>query len=48
MRVMKGAGTQLAGGLQGLSCPLVLPLPFLSTTLGAAGRSSGSHIQMLD
>lgn len=48
MCVMRGAGTQLAGGLRGLSCPLVLPLLFISATLGAAGRSSGSHIQMLD
>lgn len=45
---MKGVGTQVAGGLRGLSCCLVLPLLFISTTLGAAGRSSGSHIQMLD
>lgn len=48
MCVMKGAGTQLAGELWGLSCPLVLPLLFISATLGAAGRSSGSHIQVLD
>lgn len=43
MWLIRGAGTQLVE-LQGLSCPLVLPL-FLSAT---AGRSSSSHIQMLD